>query len=222
MAKQGRSSAKCYGCIFSCLTVRAVHIEVTQSLSTDSFLDAFRRFIGRRGKPLSVLSDNAGCFVGADRVLRESIAAWNQAAINEQFRQKGIQWVFNPPLASHFGGCYERMIRSMRQANQPKRSRLNFDKTYGLCWVSHLFFYVLNSFLKTKQTAHMCGSINTLKHKDVSTTLRLAYHVSKNLVHMGKTRQVNAPRRLLLLGSRFTYLLPFQTAKNRKQRNGRA
>jgi len=42
MAKQGGSSIKCYGCIFSCLTVRAVHIEVTQSLSTNSFLDAFR------------------------------------------------------------------------------------------------------------------------------------------------------------------------------------
>ena len=53
--------------------------------------------------------------MGADCVLRESIAAWNQAAINEQLRQKGIQWVFNPPLASHFGGCYERMIRSIRK-----------------------------------------------------------------------------------------------------------
>ena len=115
MAKQGRSSAKCYGCIFSCLTVRAVHIEVTQSLSTDSFLDAFRRFIGRRGKPLSILSDMAGCFVGADRVLHESIAAWNQAVINKQFPQKEIQWVFSPPLTSHFGGCYERMIRSTRK-----------------------------------------------------------------------------------------------------------
>jgi len=88
---------------------------VTQSLSTDSFLDAFRRFIGRRGKPSQVLSDNTGCFVGADRVLRESVAAWNQAAINEHFRQRGIQWVFNPPLASQFGGCYERIIRSIRK-----------------------------------------------------------------------------------------------------------
>jgi len=51
--------------------------------------------------------------VGADRVLRESVAAWNQAAINKHFRQKGIQWAFNPLLASHFGGCYERMIRSI-------------------------------------------------------------------------------------------------------------
>ena len=88
---------------------------MTQSLSTDSFLDAFRRFIGRRGKPSQVLSDNTGCFVGADRVLRESVAAWNQAAINEHFRQRGIQWVFNPPLASQFGGCYERIIRSIRK-----------------------------------------------------------------------------------------------------------
>ena len=36
--KQGRSTVKHYGCLFSCLTMRATHIEVTESLEMDSFI----------------------------------------------------------------------------------------------------------------------------------------------------------------------------------------
>ena len=51
--KQGRSTVKHYGSLFSCLTMRASHIEVTESLQTDSFINALRRFISRRGNPRS-------------------------------------------------------------------------------------------------------------------------------------------------------------------------
>ena len=49
--KHGRSSAKRYGVLFTCLTVCAVHVEVTNSLDTDSFLNALLCFIARRGTP---------------------------------------------------------------------------------------------------------------------------------------------------------------------------
>ena len=42
--KRGRGQEKKYGVVFSCLVTRAVHIEVADSLSTDSFLCALRRF----------------------------------------------------------------------------------------------------------------------------------------------------------------------------------
>ena len=58
---------KRFGCIFTCLRTRAVHIEVAHTLSTDSFIDALQRFIGRRGKPEIVYSDNGTHFVGAER-----------------------------------------------------------------------------------------------------------------------------------------------------------
>ena len=64
--RQGRMSVKRYGCLFTCMKIRAVHIEVTADLSTDGFLMAFTRFVNRRGLPKIVLSDRGTNFVEAE------------------------------------------------------------------------------------------------------------------------------------------------------------
>nr|CAB3263159.1 uncharacterized protein LOC104265735 [Phallusia mammillata] len=115
LVKQGRSEVKRYGCIFSCFSTRAAHIEIAHSLSTDSFIGALRRFIGRRGRPDQIYSDNGTNFVGAERILREELNRWNQRQIYKYLQQRDIAWSFNPPTASHMGGVWERMIRSVRK-----------------------------------------------------------------------------------------------------------
>ena len=71
--KRGRSEVKRYGCIFTCLAMRAVHIEVTHTLETDSFINALRRFTSRRGTPKLIRSDNGTNLVGAEKEIREAI-----------------------------------------------------------------------------------------------------------------------------------------------------
>ena len=113
--KQGRSRVKRYGCLFTCLTTCAVHIEIAHSLDTDSMINALRRFISVRGYPEQIRSDRGSNFTKADKELKEAIEGWNEHKINNFCRQKKIEWIFNPPSASHMGGVWERMIRSVRQ-----------------------------------------------------------------------------------------------------------
>ena len=114
--KIGRRNEKLWCCLFTCLTVRAVHIEIVPKLDTDCCLNATMRLIARRGKPVKMISDNGTNFIGAEKELAEYIAAWNKVRIEEPLIQQGIRWKFNPPAAPHFGGVWERLVRSCKKA----------------------------------------------------------------------------------------------------------
>ena len=111
--KQGRAHVKRYGCIFTGLNMRAVHIEISHSLSTDSFLGAFYRFVALCGAPKELYSDNGTNFVGAQEDIHNSLARWDQNRIHDNLLKRETNWHFNPPNASHTGGSWERMIRSV-------------------------------------------------------------------------------------------------------------
>lgn len=112
--KKGRSDVKRYGCVFTCMSTRAVHLEVCHSLDTDSFINALQRFTARRGKAKEIWTDNGSNFVGAKAELRKALAECNKTRIEDHLRQQEIKWIFNPPAASHMGGVWERLIRSVR------------------------------------------------------------------------------------------------------------
>ncbi|XP_062538735.1 uncharacterized protein LOC134207011 [Armigeres subalbatus] len=65
----GRRSEKRYICLFTCMTTRAVHLEVAHSLTTQACLMAIRRFVCRRGKPLEFYSDNGTNFQAASKAI---------------------------------------------------------------------------------------------------------------------------------------------------------
>lgn len=111
----GRKTEKRYGAIFSCMSSRAIHLEMSHSLTTDSFINALRRFICRRGNVKCLYSDNGTNFVGSSRELENSIREWNLNSIDSWLQQRNIQWNFNTPYASHHGGFFEREIRSVRK-----------------------------------------------------------------------------------------------------------
>ena len=115
LTRVGRSNTKRYICLFTCLATRAVHLEMACALDIDSFLEAFTRFSNRRGTPEELWSDNATNFVGANKELRDSIRDWNQTNIQSSLARRGVTWKFNPPAASHQGGVWERMVRSVKR-----------------------------------------------------------------------------------------------------------
>ena len=86
------------------------------SLSTDSFLTVLANFENRRGVPNTYFSDNGTNFVGAERELKEWLDNLDQAALVGKLCRNEIAWKFNPPSAPHFGGRWERLVRSAKRA----------------------------------------------------------------------------------------------------------
>lgn len=115
--KQKRSEVKRYGTLFTCLSCRAIHIEVPSTMENDSFIQCLRRFIDHRGNIRYMRSDNGSNFVGAEKELQKAFKEMNHQQIESFLRNQGADWVIwekNPPAASHMGGVWERQIRSAR------------------------------------------------------------------------------------------------------------
>ena len=53
---------------------------------------------------------------GAERELRNSIAELNQDQMINELAPKQVEWHWNPPAGPHFGGAWERLIRSVKVA----------------------------------------------------------------------------------------------------------
>lgn len=115
--KEGRKTVKRYGMIFTCLSSRAVHLETLNSMDTDSFVNALRRFLSRRGKVRLLRCDQGTNFVGAKNEFVAATSEFNQDKVKDFLTKNDcelIEFKFNVPHASHMGGVWERMIRSTR------------------------------------------------------------------------------------------------------------
>jgi len=95
LVRQRRSDIKRYGCLFTCMTTRAMCLELAVDLFTDALLlNVIRRFVSRYGETTHFYSDKGTNLVGAERVLREGIKAWNQSQIYNYFCKKEMQWSY--------------------------------------------------------------------------------------------------------------------------------
>ena len=112
---RNRAKIKIYVCIFICMSIKAVHLEVVSDLTSDAFIAAFRRFISRRGFPAHIYSDNGLNYVGANNNLKELYtfleSETHKNKLNQFALKHRITWHFNPPLAPHFGGLWESTVR---------------------------------------------------------------------------------------------------------------
>ena len=111
---RGQHAYKGYIALFVCLATKAVHLEVVSDGTTVAFLAALRRFISRRGRCSQILSDCGTAFVGAAKELRDLLRAATSSQALDAVASEGIEWIFNPPSAPHFGEIWEAAVKSVK------------------------------------------------------------------------------------------------------------
>ena len=95
---------KFYILLFTCAVVRAVHLELVESQSQKETDLALRRFIARRGRPITIWSDNAKGFEAEKDHLMVTQGS------------ESPEWKFIPPRAPWWGGWWERLVGSVKSA----------------------------------------------------------------------------------------------------------
>ena len=117
VTKEGRELLKRYGAIFTCLTSRAVHLEVVNSMDRDSFIMCLRRFIGSRGNVRMLRPNHGSNFIRAEKDLSKGFLEMDQNKIRRFLQNLGSDWIIwkkYPPARNHFGGICEHQIRSAK------------------------------------------------------------------------------------------------------------
>lgn len=116
-ASRSSRLGKAYICMFVCMSTKAVHIELTSDLSTESFKGALDRFVARRGLCLRIYSDRGGNFVGAASDQKEIAEFLKNSApqITDFLSSKEIEYHFNPAKAPWMGGLWESAIKCAKR-----------------------------------------------------------------------------------------------------------
>ena len=92
---------KCYIPLFIRASTRAVHLELTPDLTAKSFLRLLKRFFGRRGIPNLFIQDNRKTFKDSE--------------VQKLVLNKNINWNFNVPTASWWGGFFEICVKLVKR-----------------------------------------------------------------------------------------------------------
>ena len=101
--KEGRKELKRYGVLFTCMASRAVHIEVADTLETDSFFNALHIFVSRRGPICKIRSDQGTNFVGARTDMKAALQELDHGKIRNELQRHYCDWFtisINVPSAS--------------------------------------------------------------------------------------------------------------------------
>lgn len=121
-----RDKQKCWIVLYTCAVYRAIHLELLTSLSSDAFLQTFRRFVARRGRPFIIYSDNGSNFCGASNLFTDP----EFAKIRNEAQIKNITWKFIPPASPWWGGWWERLVGCVKQILRKVlgQASLNFEE----------------------------------------------------------------------------------------------
>ena len=110
----GNSVEKSYIVLYTCATVRAIHLELVQNQTTEAFLRSFRRMISRRGMITTFYSDNSQTFKAASKEMERYYNIMNGKSFKNFLTDHKIKWKFIVDYAPWWGGFYERMMKTIK------------------------------------------------------------------------------------------------------------
>ena len=175
----GAANCKRWGLVFTCLSSRAIHIELLESMDASSFICTLRRFFALRS-PVSILWCNRGTnFIGGKSELGDALSEMDQRQVKGYVNNHGCQWIFNPPHASHFGGAWERQIGT-------------------ICRVLEAMFAELGSHQLTHEllvtlVAEVTAIVNTRPISAIPTDANEPQPLSPSMLLTIKTRSLGPP-----------------------------
>ena len=114
---QKRVRGMAYGVIFTCFVSRAVYVDVASDMSTDGFLQVFRRFTAQKGWPSKLYSDNGKQLIGASNEMKAIVTSLGWEEITKFGRPYNqVEWEFAPPDAKWYNGATESLVKSVKRA----------------------------------------------------------------------------------------------------------
>jgi hypothetical protein len=101
-------TTKRWGVIFTCLTSRAIHLDIVDSLSMDACINALERFLAQYADVMvAFYSDNGTNFQGTSNAMTRMYNKNMHQQLQRYFRPRRISWHFNTPSASSQGGAWD-------------------------------------------------------------------------------------------------------------------
>jgi len=105
----GAANAKRWGLVFTCLSIRAIHIEVLEAVDASAFICVLGRFFALHGHAKLFRFDRGTNFIGANTELQEGASELDEK-VGKFTMEHRCKWEFNSPHAPHFGGIWVRQI----------------------------------------------------------------------------------------------------------------
>ena len=160
-------NVKMYILIFTCLNVRAAHIDPVLDMSMQSFVLAFLRFVNLYGIPSFLHSDNARSFVSGGLALDQALVCDDYKA---HFQNYDIKHIRIPLYSAWASAIWERLICTIKSC---------LYKTIGR---ARLSFFELLTVISDVQAAINSRPLTYRSSEAITPSSFLKFHINPNLM----------------------------------------
>ena len=115
VVKRGpKTVKKVWGVLYTCVSTRAVHLDIAIDYSTESILHTLRRLMSVRGDIRKIISDPGTQLVSASREMKEWRKGWDEDELVKFGASRNLEWEFVMANSQHQNGISESMVKQVK------------------------------------------------------------------------------------------------------------